>query len=72
MKSIMLKHPYPEDRIFDHVISDISVLLRETTLSLSISDSLGTVSQVESEKVRVVSLSTTEITEITRLKKSLW
>ena len=48
---------YREDRIFNRIISDISIALRETTLTIS--DSVETV-----EKVRVVSLSTTEITKI--------
>ena len=42
----------------------MSVLLRETTLTIL--DSIETGSPVETEIVRVVSLSTTEITEITR------
>ena len=46
----------PEDRIFNRVITDISVILRET--NLTISDS------IETEIVRVVYLSLTEITEI--------
>ena len=50
----------PEDRTFNHVISDISIVLREATLTIS--DSIETVSAVESEIMRVVSLSTTEIT----------
>ena len=43
------------------------IVLRETTLIIS--DSIETGSHVETEIVRVVSLGTTEITEITRLKK---
>ena len=50
--------------IFKHVISDISVVLRETTTTTS--DSFETGTPVETEIVKVVSLSTTEITEITR------
>ena len=65
---IILSHPDPEDRIFNRVISDISVVLRETTLTIS--DSIEAGSAVESEIVCVVvSLSKTEITEITGLKK---
>ena len=45
----------------------ISVLLRETTLTIS--DSFETASPAEYEIVRVVSLSATEITEITRCLK---
>ena len=30
-----LRYPYPEDRISDRVISDVSVVLRETTLTFS-------------------------------------
>ena len=62
-----LRYHDPEDRIFNRVISDISVVLRETTLILP--DSIETGSLVETEIVRVVSLSKTEITEISRLKK---
>ena len=57
-----VRYPDPEDRIFNHVISDISVVLRETTLTISDS--------IESEIVRAVFLSTTEITEIIRFKKN--
>ena len=55
----------PEDLLFlDHVISDISVVLRET--SFTISASTGKLVSVESAIERVVSLSTIEISEITR------
>ena len=64
------KYPDPEDRIFNRNISDIFVVLRETTLTVS--DSIETGSPVETEKVRVISLSTTEITEITRFKKPIF
>ena len=57
----------PEDRIFNFAISDISVVLRETTLTIS--DSIVTVSSVESEIVRMVYLSITKITEIKTKKK---
>ena len=50
----------------NHVISVISIALRETTLTIS--DTTGKTVLVESEIMRVVSLSTTEISEITRLK----
>ena len=63
-----LKYPEPENRIFKRVISDISVVLRETTLTIS--DSIEIVSPVESEIMRVNSLSTTGISEITQLKKT--
>ena len=59
-------YPEPEDRIFNRLISGNSVLLGET--ALTISHSIETDSPVETEIVRVVSLSTTEIPEITRLK----
>ena len=58
----VLWYPSPEDQIFNRVISDISVELREITLTIK-TDSL-----VETEIVRVVSLSITEITEITPFK----
>ena len=51
------------------LISRIFPLLRET--DLIISDSIETDSPVETEIVRVVSLSTTEITGISQLKKKL-
>ena len=49
-----------KDRIFNRVIWDISIVLRETTLTIS--DSIETASPVESEIVRLVSIVTTEIT----------
>ena len=61
---------FQDDRIFDRVISDISVVLRET--SLTISNSNESVSPVEFEIVRVVSLSTTEITETIRFEKPIF
>ena len=48
------------------VISFISVVLRETTLTISAST--GDPISMESETVRMVSLSVMEISEITRLK----
>ena len=58
-----LRYPYPEDGIFNRVFSDISVVLRATTLTIS--GSIETDSPVESEILRVVSHSTTEKIEIT-------
>ena len=52
---------------FNRFISDISGVRRETTFSISYSIEIGR--PVETETVRVVSLCTTEITEITRFKK---
>ena len=60
-------YPNPEDQIFNRVISDISVIQRETTLSIL--DSIETGTPVETEIVKVVSL-VTEITEIIRYKKN--
>ena len=48
-----LRYPNPEDWIFNRVISDISIVQRETTLTIS--DSVEIVSPVESKIVRVVS-----------------
>ena len=64
----ILRYPDLEDRFFfsNRVISVISVVLRET--SPIILDSTGEPVSIESDIVRVVSLSTTEIPEITRLK----
>ena len=55
----MSSYKVPEDRIFNRVNLDIFVVLREKTLTIS--DSIET---VETEIARVVSLSATEITEI--------
>ena len=66
----VLRYPDPGDRNFDRVISDISVIQRKTTLTIS--DSVETGSPVEIEIVRVVSLSTTEITETTRFEKPVF
>ena len=52
--------------IFNRFISFISVVLQETTLTISVST--GELVSMETEIVRVVSLSSTEISEITRLK----
>ena len=62
-----LRYPNPKDRIFNCVILDISVELRETILIIS--DSIETCSPVESEIVRNVSLCRTEMTEIIRFEK---
>ena len=48
----------------NRVISVISVVLRETTLTIS--DSTDEPVSIESERVRVVSLYTTEMSEIIR------
>ena len=61
-----LRYPHLGDQIFNCVISDISVVQRETTLTIS--DSIVKGLPVESKILRVVSLSTIEIKEITRLK----
>ena len=63
LETTTFKVSRPENRIFNRVISDISAVSREATLT---SDSIERDSQVETEIVRVVFLSTTEITEITR------
>ena len=57
-----------EDSFFflNRLISVISVVLRENTLTIS--DSTGETVSMESEIMTVLSLSTTEIPEITRLK----
>ena len=46
------RYPDPGDRISNHVIADISAVLRETTLTIS--DSVETGSLVEAETVRLV------------------
>ena len=56
-----LKVSTPEDRIFKRAISDLSVVVRESTLTNLDS------SQITNE-LRVVSLNKTEMIEITRLK----
>ena len=65
----ILKYAGPEDQIFNRAISDISVVLRETTLTFS--DSIVIGSPVETEIVRVVSLGATEIAKIIHLKKKM-
>ena len=67
----LLRYSDPKDRIFNRfnrVILNISVVLGETTLTIS--DSIETGSPVESEIVKTVSLRTTEITEVIRLRKT--
>ena len=68
----VLKVSDPEDRFFlIRAISEISVVLSKTTLIIS--DSTGEPVSMESEIVRVDSLSATEISEITRFKiRSSW
>ena len=63
---LKLGYHHHEDRFLDRVISIISVVPRESTLTISVST--GQSVSMESEIVRVVSLSTTEISEIRRLK----
>ena len=57
-----LRYPDPVDRIFKCVISDISFVLVKIARTIPDSTEIG------SEVVRVVSLSTGKITEITRFK----
>ena len=57
-----LRYSDPVHRISNRVISDISVVLRETTLTIS--DSIETDLPQDSEMMRVVSLSITERIEI--------
>ena len=64
----IFKVSIPEHRIFNRVFSDFSVVLRETTLAVS--DSTVTSLLDESEIVRVVSLYTMEVSEVTRLEKN--
>ena len=66
------RYPHPEEWIFNCVISAISVVLRETTITTS--DSIWTGLPVKSETVRVVLFSTctTEITMIIRFKKTIF
>ena len=65
-----LRYPDLEDRICNRDTLNISVVLKETTLTIS--DSNVTVSPVQPEVVRVVSLGSTEITEITRVKNPIF
>ena len=66
MFRIVSRYPELEVRILDRVISDISVILTDNTLTNL--DSIETGSNVES---KIVSLSKTEITEITRFTKPI-
>ena len=66
-KDCFLRYPDPEDRNLYCIISDISVMLRETPITISDSIEIG--SPVDSEIVRVLSLRKTAIAEITRFKK---
>ena len=66
-RSYSLEYLDPVDRNFNRVIVDISVVQRETTLTFS--DAIETGSPLETEIVRVVPLSITEMTEITLFKK---
>ena len=61
-----LRYPDPVSRIFNRVFSDISDVLKETTLTIS--HYTETISPGESEIVRVASFSTTEIIDITRFR----
>ena len=66
-----LRYSHPEDRGFffcspDRAIPGISVITRETTLTIS--DLIGETVSMESEIVRVVPLIRTEISESTRFK----
>ena len=65
-ETLELRYCNYEDKIFKRVISVISVVLRETTLTLS---EPSRQPHVEYEIVRLVSLSTTGISEITTFKK---
>ena len=67
-KNVISSYPGPDNRLLNRVISVISIAPRETTLTIS--DSIEAGSPVETEEVRVISLGTTEITEITRFFKN--
>ena len=60
--SVLLRYRDPKDRIFNGVISDISLKLRETIRTISYSIETG--SPMETEIVRVVPLSSTAITDL--------
>ena len=66
-KDASLRNSDPEYRMF---ISDVSVVLWEITLTIP--DSIETGSLFGFEIVRVVSLSTTEITDLTRIKTPIF
>ena len=64
-----LKVSDPGDRFLNRVISVISVVLRETTPTFSdFTEETVSIVSIEYEVLRVVSLSTTEISEETRLQ----
>ena len=67
--SWLLRYPDPEGRILNRVFSDtcISVVPRETTLTIS--DSIKLASPGDFEKVRVISRRPTEIKELSQFKK---
>ena len=67
---MMLRYSDPEDQIFNPVILDISLALRETTLTIS--DSIKTGSPVKLELVKMVSFSSKEITEMTQFKNLIF
>ena len=69
--AICLRYAYPEDGIFNLGISDNSIVLWETTLIISDSI-LRQFDESNQKKVRVVSLSTPEISEITIFKKPIF
>ena len=69
IKFALLRYQNPEDRIFNCIILDISVVPRDTTPTIS--DSTETGLPVKSEIVRVVSLIKMEITEIIRFKNRI-
>ena len=66
----MFRHSDPEGRTSNSVVSGISVVLMETTLTIL--DSIEAGSPVECEIVRVVSLSTMEVTEMTQFTKLIF
>ena len=59
-----LRNRDPDGRVYNRAVLDISVVLWETILAIS--DSIETSSPIETETIGVVSLSTTEITEMIR------
>ena len=61
--------PDYEDHIFNRVVSDISIMLSEITLTIS--DCIETISPVESELVASLGTTEMEITETTRFKKKI-
>ena len=66
--NLVLEISGPRRSDFNRLLWDISMVFRETTLTIS--DSMETGSPVDCEIVRVISHSTTEITEITRFYKN--